>query len=213
MSACALVRRETAALHSKVEAHLELTAAEVPRSAVWVLVDALADLAGAVTGLAERWVPGAPDEAGLLHRLGWPRRRRRLELLDADRRTLGPETSKPPAGRLPGNTAGLVGALYVLEGSTLGGVLIDRELRRQAWYRASPLPSLTGYGADTGRLWRSFRAAADEWAAAVPGRDRAMAEAASAAFRRVDLRMTGSTARLVDDLPEAVSAGLTGRGA
>lgn len=46
------------------------------------------------------------------------------------------------------------GALYVIEGSTLGGQMLLRRLQPSmpAW----PLQALAGYGRDTSRLWRIF---------------------------------------------------------
>jgi heme oxygenase len=48
-----------------------------------------------------------------------------------------------------------LGALYVLEGSTLGGCVILKELKRRGASLAG-LGFLDPYGADTGRRWRSF---------------------------------------------------------
>jgi heme oxygenase len=57
----------------------------------------------------------------------WPERRR-AELLRSDLRELGIDIPPPlPAPVLIGNAA-LLGALYVLEGSRLGGALLKRSL-------------------------------------------------------------------------------------
>jgi len=90
--------------------------------------------------------------------------RRRLAKLDADLAHLGLEATAiealpaPAPGRLAGPEAAM-GALYVLEGSTLGGQVIGRKveglhgLRAEtgcAYYRA--------HGRAAGAMWQAFRA-------------------------------------------------------
>jgi heme oxygenase (biliverdin-IX-beta and delta-forming) len=53
--------------------------------------------------------------------------------------------------------AGVWGMLYVIEGSTLGGVVLARGLAARAEMRPA-LRYLNGYGAATGERWRRFRA-------------------------------------------------------
>ncbi len=48
------------------------------------------------------------------------------------------------------------GALYVLEGSTLGGAMIHKKLREQK-SQSFPLNFYGAYGAETGMMWSSFR--------------------------------------------------------
>jgi len=55
-----------------------------------------------------------------------------------------------------------VGSLYVMEGSTLGGQLIARELAGAAWLPAGGVTYFHPYGPRTGGMWRSFPARADE---------------------------------------------------
>jgi heme oxygenase (biliverdin-IX-beta and delta-forming) len=52
-------------------------------------------------------------------------------------------------------TAEALGALYVLEGSTLGGRVILKELKRRG-ASLTGLDFLDPYGADTGQRWQSF---------------------------------------------------------
>jgi heme oxygenase len=57
-----------------------------------------------------------------------------------------------------------VGALYVIEGSTLGGQLVARELAtRFGWDREEGLAFYRGYGAETGLRWREFCAFLERW--------------------------------------------------
>ena len=62
---------------------------------------------------------------------------------------------RPPDFPQPSSRAEALGMLYVLEGSTLGGRLILRELARRG-VEDTDLAFLDPYGAETGRLWRGF---------------------------------------------------------
>lgn len=78
------------------------------------------------------------------------------------------------------------GVLYVLEGATLGGQIISRELR--AGLGIGPESGgrfFAGYGAETGRMWQSFVAVLER-AAEDPENASAISEAASATFRSFD---------------------------
>lgn len=72
------------------------------------------------------------------------------------------------------------GALYVIEGSTLGGQVLWRRLtgRLHPW----PLAALVGYGRDTGPLWRIFVSNLEQAGSAVDFAE-AAAESAAMAFR------------------------------
>jgi heme oxygenase len=91
--------------------------------------------------------------------------RRKLHLLERDLSRLGMSADairalpRIDASSLPDDPAGMTGALYVLEGSTLGGLVIARHLRVAlagtgaedacAYYQA--------YGRErTGPMWRAF---------------------------------------------------------
>ncbi len=118
--------------------------------------------------------------------LDWDRRRK-LPLLEADLGALG--VDRPARLGLPRcpcvpavpTTAEALGALYVVEGSTLGGrVLRDR-------LRDAPLPPgcfrfLSSYGAQTGRRWHGYRAVTSAWVGDDPGRAEALLDAARAVF-------------------------------
>lgn len=89
--------------------------------------------------------------------------RRRLDLLDADLFDLGmarkaiPMLPSPQVITLSTATAGL-GALYVLEGSRLGGQVICREVEKRLSLAGAGTRYYRGYGGDTGRMWRNFLA-------------------------------------------------------
>lgn len=90
-------------------------------------------------------------------------KRRRSHLLRADLRALGmPESELSATPRCdnlpdPGNCAVGLGCLYVLEGSTLGGQLIARELERRLGFDQNPGASFfTTHGKDVGAMWKEF---------------------------------------------------------
>lgn len=56
----------------------------------------------------------------------------------------------------------LIGVLYVLEGSTLGGQMIARHLKKRPEFSSVQMRFLEGYGAETGSMWQRFRAFAVE---------------------------------------------------
>lgn len=86
-----------------------------------------------------------------------------------------------------------LGTFYVLEGSTLGGRVLLREVRDQLG--AVPTAFLHGYGEETGRMWKQTRTAlvAGVGAAADPDRaaDRLVA-GATATFDALDRLLTAS---------------------
>lgn len=87
--------------------------------------------------------------------------RRRLAALDTDLAALGLDEAArealpvPAAPALDGEGAAF-GALYVLEGSTLGGVVIGRHVGGLHG-EAAPLAYYAGRGREAGPLWRTFR--------------------------------------------------------
>lgn len=61
------------------------------------------------------------------------------------------------------NTAEALGALYVMEGSTLGGQIIKKMLGKQLGIAENYATSFfNGYGDDTMKMWASFKSALDK---------------------------------------------------
>ena len=149
------LRSETAAEHRAVEDTLDLLSADLTRDR---LVDVLARMHGfwqaAEAGLDD-WSANEPaDAAGI----GWERRRR-SHLFADDLAALGagPADVVPELPDVPDTDAAL-GRLYVLEGSSLGGVFIDRHLAGLPQLAATErLTSFSPYGEQTGAMWRAFR--------------------------------------------------------
>ena len=111
--------------------------------------------------------------------------RRRSALFAADLAALGGDPDRPgpvdvPA---PASTDEALGAMYVLEGSTLGGVFIDRHLATlPGLSQVGPLASFSPYGEQTGARWAAFRRAVREHVARGGDPD-ALVSAARRTFR------------------------------
>ncbi|HEX4608640.1 MAG TPA: biliverdin-producing heme oxygenase [Urbifossiella sp.] len=89
-------------------------------------------------------------------------RRRKAPALDRDLRFLGADPAGlPRCARLPptDSAAAVLGAMYVVEGSTLGGQHIARHLARTLGVRpGAGCDFFSGYGDETGAMWKQFRA-------------------------------------------------------
>lgn len=86
--------------------------------------------------------------------------RRKLPLLQHDLRCLGVGEGRLlalprclAAIRLGASEADAAGALYVMEGSVLGGRIISRSLRAAPWHPPQRLLYWDPYGDDTSRRW------------------------------------------------------------
>lgn len=90
--------------------------------------------------------------------------RRKLPWLEADLRALGVDHPNCAATRstgagpwLPSNQAELIGVLYSIEGSTLGGQIISRSLQQHLGLTAEGgLRFFSGYGDQTEQKWSEF---------------------------------------------------------
>lgn len=159
----ARLKLETRADHERLEAALDLTSDRLDRGAYLRCLERLHGYF-------------APLEAGITAVGGWRERgvdldaRRRSSMLEADLSALGQAPAVVPRCRelyLPTEPAGAFGALYVLEGSSLGGRVIARRLRDTLGIGPeSGARFFHGYGDRTGEMWRSFRAALTAYARA-----------------------------------------------
>ncbi|MDB5251822.1 MAG: biliverdin-producing heme oxygenase [Flaviaesturariibacter sp.] len=112
--------------------------------------------------------------------------RRKATLLRDDLAVLhGPMLSLPEAIDLPdiSSEASALGALYVMEGSTLGGRAIAQMVRRALpGIPENALSFFTGYGPATGTMWTSFQLALTSYGDA-EDRQTEMIEAANQTFK------------------------------
>ena len=114
------------------------------------------------------------------------RRRARLILEDLERPAAAPGLPLCPAMPPLRTRAQLLGAMYVVEGSTLGGQVITRQLAQAG----IPLRAyFTGYGARTGPRWKTFCQLLTEAAPASPDQDEIVASACLT-FKRLDQWIT-----------------------
>lgn len=113
--------------------------------------------------------------------------RRKLHLLEADLDVLGTDllvrSWLPRCPHVPSidGAADALGALYVVEGSTLGA----RAQRDRLRIASLPLQSfnfLESYGPQTGRRWRDYRCVTSAWVGDDPTRADAVVAAARATF-------------------------------
>jgi heme oxygenase len=100
------------------------------------------------------------DAAGAGHLLAdWPARRK-VRWIVADLEALGwagEAAFRSPCDVRLGSDGSVFGALYVLEGATLGGAILSRRLAA-AGVPACALSYLASYGPERGRMWRAFLA-------------------------------------------------------
>jgi heme oxygenase len=82
------------------------------------------------------------------------------------------------------NFATALGALYVLEGSTLGGRVILRLLQERLGERIRDASAFFGgHGARTAESWKEFKQSLDRYGAAHPDRIRTVVDGANTSFR------------------------------
>lgn len=86
--------------------------------------------------------------------------RRKSDLLRSDLEKAGvsPSSVKPAEIALPENYAQFMGRMYVIEGSTMGGAVIEKQLKLNENLNQSGFEFYGGYGPDLMPRWRSFLA-------------------------------------------------------
>lgn len=153
------LREATTPEHEAVEAKMPVMRADLSRGEY-------ADVLACFSPLIAGWEQWAAEHVPAPY-AGLVRNRKRAPLLVSDLAALGRTTPPPvfPADDAFLTPAGFLGAMYVVEGSTLGGQHIARHVE--------PLLGLNpehgtayfrGYGEETGARWREFK----EVMAAVP---------------------------------------------
>jgi heme oxygenase len=156
-----LLKQQTASSHERVEASLGLLDRDLSAARLRLVLGRFAGFwPGAERGI-ECWAAGQPVAAA---QLNWPRRRR-SELVRRDLGRLGWSASRvaelptavPPFRVGIVTDAEVLGWLYVSEGSTLGGAVIDRRLRAvQSDQPLTGLRTFTPYPEGPGPMWRAY---------------------------------------------------------
>jgi len=110
--------------------------------------------------------------------------RRRREALARDIAHLGGNLASSPPEK--NSTHGYaIGALYVLEGSTLGGQIIARSVRQNLGLTTEGVEYFGAHGQETGSRWQEFGQAVNQWGLATGQKEDAI-EGARRTFRRFD---------------------------
>lgn len=125
-------------------------------------LSAYRDLLARLYGFHAGW---EPHVAVILADPKFFQRRRKVELLERDLGFLG--ITRAEIDRLPlcdpivpmRTPAEALGSMYVMEGSTLGGIIIARQVERSLGLgRRNGCRYFRCYGDDTGPMWTNFRA-------------------------------------------------------
>jgi heme oxygenase len=161
-----ILRSRTAERHRRLEAAVDLVGSITTTE---VYGDLLVKFAALHQRLDEEVVSHMPDQDG----------RRKMPLLSSDLAGLGRTLPAPTASFGLDTPAARIGALYVVEGSTLGGRVISAHVR-ETLPAGTPAAYFAGYEADTARQWNEFRSLARQTL-----RDDAAADAAYLAATEV----------------------------
>ncbi|MBV8617147.1 MAG: biliverdin-producing heme oxygenase [Acetobacteraceae bacterium] len=149
------LRRATAAAHAALDATLL-------GAGCFSSIERYRRYLGAVAPLYAA-IETSLDAAGAARLLpDWPRRRK-LDLVRAELRAFGfaPDALDRPAvlaAMRASDPGDIFGALYVLEGATLGGALLARSMRGLGLLAPGAPCLLDPYGAERGAMWRAFLA-------------------------------------------------------
>jgi heme oxygenase len=151
-TACSLAQRlraETAEAHAKLEA---VVGFDIHRPSVATATAMLESFYRVLATLEPAMMALLPFRL---------RDRQRLCLLSADLAALGraidPRLEPSLASAMPRNEAEAMGALYVMEGSTLGGKLIAKSLRTCSDWPVRGICYFNPYGERTGAMWAAFQ--------------------------------------------------------
>jgi heme oxygenase len=172
-----VLHTRTRDVHSRVECGLNLTAGNVTVPRLGAVVARLDTFWSGTEPAIEDWALRQPEQAAALN---WPRRRARL--VSADLAFLGGERDGAPAPTVfeSAGTADVLGWLYVREGSTLGGAVINAQLRDLLGGRS--LRSFSPYAEGPQPLWRSYLAELDRWVGSNAARENQVTSAAVSTF-------------------------------
>jgi heme oxygenase len=176
-----LLRSGTAAEHGSVERSLDLLDPELDPPRLTAVLTRMHGFWRAAEAGLDDWAARFPADA---ESVTWSARRR-ARLFAADLGSLGAAPADADAEPLLVPVTGTdeaLGRLYVLEGSTLGGRVIDRHLSDLPGLSGVRLRAFSPYGAETGAMWHAFpRATRDRVARG--GDPDAMVTAAPSTFR------------------------------
>lgn len=166
MSVLHRLRRETRDLHDRLEAVVDVEQRVRDSGCYGRLLTVLRS----VYAPLERELDACAATPDVLP--DWPQRRK-TPWLDEDLVVLGRRPAGDAAVPAVTRVEHVVGTAYVMEGATLGGALVARQLHPDLPHRF-----FTSYGRRRGAMWRSFRSRVDS----LTLDEEAAVEAACAAF-------------------------------
>ncbi|TDR89892.1 biliverdin-producing heme oxygenase [Enterovirga rhinocerotis] len=147
------LKTETRAAHDSIEAAFDMQSGLVSREAYGGLLRSLHSFHAGYETAAQPYLEGTPFGT-------FPGRSLRLA---RDLAALGVEPGPEATSIVLVDLADALGAAYVIEGSTLGGLVIAREVEKRLGLDAETGNAFfSGEGKDTMRRWRAFCAALDE---------------------------------------------------
>lgn len=169
-----MLRTGTAGEHADVERALDLLDRHLERPRLVHVLQRLHGFWTAAEAGLDAWALRHPADA---RALTWSRRRRAALFAD-DLRALGaPRSAELPHLPAVVTTEAALGRMYVLEGSTLGGTVIDRHLAALPHLADVRLGAFSPYGTQTGAMWHAFRAVTRDQVAAGANPDAVVAAA------------------------------------
>ena len=143
------LRAATRTAHEQLESALTLLEPPIPADRVVGVLERFYGFHAALEPALGAVLP----EPLLRPRLKLPLLEQDLQRLGIGRQRLSTLPVCSAASGLCESAADAAGALYVLEGSTLGGRIISRSLQACPWYPPQRLRYWDPYGSDTGRRW------------------------------------------------------------
>jgi len=157
-SPLAVIRSRTRPLHAQLESSFDL-------SASLASIPVYRDLLARYLSIYKPFEAVLAEESvETLALISWPQRSR-VAQLERDLAALGGQAAVIPAPRLPklDDLSSLLGALYVVEGSSLGGQIIYRQIQQQLHLNAtSGAAFFYGDGDGTGSSWKRFTSILEE---------------------------------------------------
>jgi heme oxygenase len=172
----ALLREQTGDLHREVEKRVGILHPELSLSGYVQVLQRFLGAHAAIERHFDAWAGKLPLNLDERRKVRWLRED--LHALHAPGQTPQPKTHLRVQ-----SPAALLGTLYVVEGSTLGGQIIARQLGpRLGLTPQRGLRFFTGYGEHTGAMWNAFRAAADAFGQAHPDSHQTVVAAARETF-------------------------------
>lgn len=158
MELVALLRRRTRAHHARLDAGIDFSRGDVTHARYAAFLRGILSVVTPLEPVLARWLGGESGPS-------------RAECLRADLASLGVSAKvEDVAVRLPHNTAEAYGCAYVLEGSTLGGLVLA-PMVEERFGPSAAVSYLRLRGSDTGRAWRAWLRRLEAFAATANAND------------------------------------------